>query len=220
VICSGYPTQLALATTFTGLGFGVFRPNGELSLTYVMLVSLTDTALLLGLIAIFLAVHRERPRDVFVGARAIGAEALAGVPMVFGALVIGIATLLAIRAIAPWLQTAPENPFQGLIRTRTDLAMFVALVFVAGGVREEIQRAFLLRRFERWLGGAPIGVVITSVAFGNGHRIQGLDAAVATGALGAFWALVYLRRRSIVAPLVSHTGFDLLQLALLLTVRR
>ncbi len=27
-----------------------------------------------------------------------------------------------------------------------------------------------------------------------------------------FWAIIYLRRRSIVAPVVSHSGFNLLQL--------
>jgi membrane protease YdiL (CAAX protease family) len=53
---------------------------------------------------------------------------------------------------------------------------------------------------------------VTSVAFGLGHIPQGLDATVATGLLGAFWAAVYLRRRSVVAPIVSHSGFDLLQL--------
>jgi membrane protease YdiL (CAAX protease family) len=87
------------------------------------------------------------------------------------------------------------------------------VVVIAGGVREELQRAFLLRRFERWLGGRGVGIVVTSTAFGAGHWIQGADAAVATGLLGAFWAIVYLRRQSSVAPVVSHSGFNLLQLA-------
>ena len=84
---------------------------------------------------------------------------------------------------------------------------------VAGGVREEIQRAFLLHRFETWLGGAPLGLLITSAAFGAGHLLQGADAAVATGLLGMFWGVIYLRRRSVIAPMVSHAGFDLLQIA-------
>jgi membrane protease YdiL (CAAX protease family) len=79
---------------------------------------------------------------------------------------------------------------------------------VAGGVREELQRAFLLQRFERHLGGATVGVVVLSVAFGLGHLLQGYDAALATGVLGAFWAIVYLRRRSSVAPIISHAGFN------------
>ena len=50
-----------------------------------------------------------------------------------------------------------------------------------------------------------------SVAFGLGHLLQGLDAAITTGTLGLFWALVYVRRRSTVAPVVSHAGFNALE---------
>ena len=58
-----------------------------------------------------------------------------------------------------------------------------------------------------------MGVVVTSIAFGAGHfTIQGIDAGLATGLLGLMWALVYLRRRSAIAPMVSHAGFDLLQI--------
>jgi membrane protease YdiL (CAAX protease family) len=84
---------------------------------------------------------------------------------------------------------------------------------IAGGVREELQRAFLLRRFDRWLGGGAVGLVVTSAAFGAGHWLQGADAAIATAFLGALWGVIYLRRRSAVAPVVSHSGFNLLQLA-------
>jgi len=37
------------------------------------------------------------------------------------------------------------------------------------------------------------------------------DAVVTTGLLGAFWAVVYLRRQSSVAPIVSHSGFNALE---------
>ena len=59
--------------------------------------------------------------------------------------------------------------------------------------------------------------MVTSVAFGAGHLMQGTDAALATGLLGAFWGVVYLRRRSAVAPMVSHAGFNLLQIVQFLT---
>ena len=58
-----------------------------------------------------------------------------------------------------------------------------------------------------------VGVVVASASFGIGHLLQGVDAAIATALLGAFWGIVYLRRRSVVAPMVSHSGFDLLQVA-------
>jgi membrane protease YdiL (CAAX protease family) len=41
---------------------------------------------------------------------------------------------------------------------------------------------------------------------------QGYAAAIATGVLGAGWGVVYLLRRSVIAPVVSHAGFNLAQL--------
>lgn len=38
-----------------------------------------------------------------------------------------------------------------------------------------------------------------------------MDAAIATGTLGAFWAILYLRRRSSVAPIISHAGFNAIE---------
>jgi membrane protease YdiL (CAAX protease family) len=54
-------------------------------------------------------------------------------------------------------------------------------------------------------------VIVLSIGFGLGHIVQGWDAVLVTGLLGAFWAAVYLRRRSSVAPMVSHAGFNSLE---------
>jgi membrane protease YdiL (CAAX protease family) len=187
-------------------------PDGHLLVGYVVTLSLVDTALLVGLILFFLHAHGEQPREVFLGGRPIWYEALAGIPLTFVAVGIAIGVLLAIQRFAPSLHTVEHNPFQELIRTPKEAAVFAFVVIVAGGIREEIQRAFLLHRFEVWLGGGVVGVVVTSAAFGAGHfQLQGADAAIATGLLGALWGIVYLRRRSAVAPIVSHSGFNLLQ---------
>ena len=58
-----------------------------------------------------------------------------------------------------------------------------------------------------------LGLALFSLAFGLGHALQGWDAAVMTGVLGAFWGYVYIRRRSIVAPVVCHAAFNLLEVA-------
>ena len=62
--------------------------------------------------------------------------------------------------------------------------------------------------------GPGLALVLTSVAFGAGHTLQGYDVAVATGVLGAFWGLLYLGRRSVVAAAVSHGLFNLAQVAI------
>jgi CAAX amino terminal protease family. len=84
---------------------------------------------------------------------------------------------------------------------------------IAGGVREEIQRGFVLRRFEQFLGGAVPGLVFFSILFGLGHLEQGHDVAIATGLLGAFWGAVFLVRRSVLGPMIGHAGFNLTQVA-------
>ena len=220
LICSDYPTQLALAGTFAAFGFTPMDPNGSLRIGFIVALSLIDTALLLGLILAFLYTHGERPRDLFLGRRPVAAEAVHGVPLVLVAILIGVAVLGSIQYFAPWLHTVLNNPLRDLIRSPRDAWLFALVVVVAGGVREEVQRAFLLHRFEEWLGGGTVGVVVASAAFGVGHVYQGVDAAIATGLLGAFWSIVYLRRRSVVAPMVSHAGFDLLQIAQFLMVGR
>jgi uncharacterized protein len=122
--------------------------------------------------------------------------------------------LTAVQWFAPWLHTVARNPLQDLIGSTGQTAVFALVVVIAGGIREEVQRAFLLHRFDVWLGGATVGLVVTSIAFGAGHfDLQGADAAITTALLGACWGIVYLRRRSALAPIVSHAGFDLLEIA-------
>lgn len=220
LLCSDYPTQAALAATFAALGYGPYGANGDLRVGFVLALSLLDTALLVGLMVFFLYAHGERPRDVFLGRRLVSHEARYGLPLIFVALLIGIIILATIQQYFPSLHTVEKNPLQALIRTPRDAWLFALVVVVAGGVREELQRAFLLHRFEVWLGGATVGVAIASLSFGAGHLIQGVDAAIATGTLGAFWGIVYLRRRSVVAPVVSHSGFNLLQIVQFLATGR
>lgn len=212
LLCSDYLTQWSLAQTFAVFGYLPFAANGRLLVGYVMWLSVLDTALLVGLILLFLSAHGERPLDVLIGRRPVAREVVLGFPLTFAALAIGIAILATIQIVAPTLHTVEHNPLQDLIRTPRDAMLFAIVAVVAGGVREELQRAFLLHRFEVGLGGGAVGVAVTSIAFGGGHLIQGVDAGIATGVLGAFWGLVYLRRRSAVAPIVSHSGFNLLQI--------
>jgi len=220
LLCSDYPTQLALGGTFTTLGYGPFTANGDLSVVYVVGISLLDALLLIGLVLLFLTAHGERPRNVIVGRRPVAQEIAAGIPLMFVAIGIAITVLLLTQTYAPSLHTVPTNPLQKLLRSPRDAWLFALVVIVAGGIREEIQRAFLLHRFEQFFGGGAVGVAVTSVAFGAGHLLQGADVAIATGLLGAFWGVIYLRRRSAVAPIVSHAGFDLLQIVQFVVLER
>ena len=193
--------------------------SGGLATGYVVAVSLIDTVAVVGLVVIFLLSHGERPRDVILGGRRVATEAVRGIWLTPVALAVAGVVLLATQRLAPWLRTVEHNPLQDILRSPRDAWLFALVVILAGGVREEIQRAFILHRFSVWLGGSAFGLVVTSVAFGAGHLLQGADAAIATGLLGFLWGAVYLRRRSAVAPMVSHSGFDLLQIVQFLVGR-
>jgi len=209
LLCSGFPTQALVVGMLAAAGW---RPVAPLTLSYVVVLSLIDSVVLVALIVTFIRLRGERVSEVFFGGRSVVAEAVAGVPLIFAALAIGIGILTLLRMVAPGLHDVEQNPLEALIATPRDAAVFAVVVVIAGGIREELQRAFLLRRFERQLGGPIVGVIVASAVFGAGHRVQGADAAIATALLGAFWAVVYRRRRSVMGPGVSHSGFNLLQL--------
>jgi membrane protease YdiL (CAAX protease family) len=208
-LCSGPLTQLIVGGLLLLLGVAP-GPEGRLTLSFVAGLALLDTVLLVGLIFSLLRFGGESPRQVLLGSRPVRGEVARGLWLLPSALMIFALTALAIAKWAPGLFPA-QNPFAGLAATRGGLIVFALTVMLAGGVREEIQRAFILHRCEQRLGGAIVGVIGFGIVFGAAHYLQGGSAMIITGLLGTFWSVVYLMRRSVVAPMVSHAAFDLLQ---------
>ncbi len=210
MLCSGYPTQLVIASVLAWFGIGP-APDGALSPTFILAISGIDSVLLLGLIVLFLKLSNDRPADVFLGPRPVSREIGLGLLTVPALLLMVVTVQLGVRVIAPYLHNVPASPFASLLESPWLVAGFIALLVIAGGIREELQRAFLLHRFEQRLGGGAIGLVATSAAFGLGHTMQGWDAALATGLLGIFWGAIYLTRRGCVATVTSHALFNITQ---------
>jgi membrane protease YdiL (CAAX protease family) len=208
ILCSSLPTQFLIAGVLGALGIAP-RSGEQLSLTFVFVLSLTDSIVLVVLMVVLERAHGESAWLLWRGRRPLIRETALGLLLVPVAVFMVGVIIGAIRTFAPWLHNVADNPLESLATGGpAGAALFGIVAIVAGGLREELQRAFLLERFERHLGGDTVGVVVLSVAFGLGHALQGWDAAIATGTLGAFWALVYLRRRSSIAPIVSHAGFN------------
>jgi CAAX protease family protein len=215
-LCSSLPTQLAIGSTLRLAGWSPVGEDGALQLGFITALTLLDTIALLALMVTLMRVRGQRPAALWLGGRPALRELLAGITYVPVVFLIGATLLLTMRALTPQLHNVDVNPFQALAgNSLQDAALLTLVAIVAGGIREELQRAFLLDRFERHLGPAWAGVVLLSVAFGLGHLLQGRDAAIATGAMGAFWAVVYLRRRSSVAPMVSHALFNSLEVLII-----
>ena len=209
LLCSGIPTQMLIGELFAATGMNRDLTSAGPVLPFVFWLSMTDTVVVIALMVLLTRARHARVSELWLGDRPILRESLLGLSLVPGIFILVGILMVSLRAIAPWLQNVPVNPLEQLATGGPSNAIAFGLVaVVAGGLREELQRAFLLHRFHD-LGGTGVGVVVLSIAFGALHFPQGWDAMITTGVLGAFWAIVYLRRRSTVAPIVSHAGFNL-----------
>src|SRR5947208_11212702 len=86
VLCSSVPTQLAIGALLRAFGVRSTDAAGHLSLTFVLALSITDTALLIVMMVLLMHAHGETARATWLGSRNWLREALVGlatVPLVF-----------------------------------------------------------------------------------------------------------------------------------------
>jgi uncharacterized protein len=213
VLCSSYPTQVVAAGLLAAMGVSAQAAGGGLNATFVIGVSMLDAVLVVGLILVLLWRRGESLADVCLGTRAVWREAALGLSLVLP-VTLGVAALiLGARTLWPSLHNVAVNPLAPLMADPRLVVVFALVVVIAGGVREEVQRAFQLHRLTPLVLGPKGALLVASVAFGLGHTVQGRDVALATFALGLTWGALYLGRRSIVAGAVCHGLFNLGQVA-------
>ncbi len=213
LLCSGFPTQIVVATLLTTFGVQMRLPDGRLSPVFIFTLTLGDTLLLVGLIVFFFRAHRESVRRELFGGATTWRDVWLGLLLIPASFALVVCVLLVLQLTVPTLRNVPVNPLTDMVKTRTDAVLFALVAVIGGGVREEIQRGFVLRRFEQYLGGGAAGLVLFSAVFGLGHLEQGHDVALATAVLGAFWGAIYLRRRTVAPAMIGHAGFNLAQIA-------
>jgi membrane protease YdiL (CAAX protease family) len=105
-----------------------------------------------------------------------------------------------------------HNPLTEIIHSPQQLALFIFSALIAGGIKEEVQRAFILNKFGRYLGGAGVGLVLWSVAFGAAHYVQGIQGIFIAIVYGFLFGVLYLISGSLIAPMVAHGAYDTLAL--------
>ncbi len=134
-------------------------------------------------------------------------------------LLIGLAMFVGLNVALDSVMNAliPRPPASGpsvlsFFRQPGNLLVWLPIGIFGGGIVEELQRIFILTRFEKWLGrpGLVLGVALSSAMFGFGHLYQGLGSAISTAVSGMVFCLVYLRRRSALEPVTAHAFSDVL----------
>ncbi len=108
-----------------------------------------------------------------------------------------------------------ENQGPGIMAHFTDMSnlpLWILTGILGGGFVEELQRTFVLTRFEKWKGTRIIIIIllIDVVSFGIGHLYQGPAGAISTGISGLIFGLVYLRKRSFIEAFTCHAIYDVI----------
>ena len=207
----GIPTQVLVAAGLI-LVAGMAPLSAEgLSLEFIATVSFLDTALVAMLIRVFLFFSGETSRDVYLGRRPVIGEVGRGLALVPVTFLVVVALVSAVRALAPWLHNVKVSPLEAFMRDPLDAAIFLVVVMLAGGVREELQRGFILHRFGQRLGGMWVGNLTFGIAFGLLHFDQGWDIALVIGLLGLAWGAFFIRRGSVLMSMANHAGFNAAQ---------
>lgn len=95
----------------------------------------------------------------------------------------------------PSLDPAPD-PAQLLLAT--------VLVVVVALAEETIFRGYLMLRLTALTKSPAAAVVLSAVVFSIGHGYEGSAGVITVGTLGAVFAVVYLWRGSLLAPMTMH----------------
>jgi membrane protease YdiL (CAAX protease family) len=135
-------------------------------------------------------------------------------------LVLFAPALLATSALGSLLArmgfTAPSTT-PAFLHTQgpAQVALAVVLVIVVAVAEETIFRGYLLLRLGALTKSTTAAVTLSSILFGLGHGYEGGAGMLSVTVLGAIYALVYVWRGNLTAPIIMHFMQDFLGIVLL-----
>jgi uncharacterized protein len=112
--------------------------------------------------------------------------------------------------------SAPATPMPSFLEARggAELVLASVLVIIVAVAEETIFRGYLLLRFRGVKLGRTVAVLLSAVIFSLGHGYEGASGVVTVGAMGLTFAVIYLWRQSLVAPMVMHFLQDFIGIVL------
>ena len=155
----------------------------------------------------------ERIGDLGLRPPSLREALLVGVPLTLALFV--VTNVVLNTALSALLGGGSSRSIAHLFREPAQAPLWVLAAVIGGGWAEELERAFILTRFERRFGRAGLvtGIVLSTLVFGIGHLYQGPAGAISAGFTGLVFALVFLRRRRVMDAMLLHAAFDLLGIA-------
>ncbi len=100
-------------------------------------------------------------------------------------------------------------------KVAAEFLLAIVLVAVVALAEETIFRGYLIVRWKAITGNPVAAALLSAAIFSLGHGYEGSAGVVTVGAMGLVFALIYLWRQSLVAPIVMHFLQDLIGIVLL-----
>jgi membrane protease YdiL (CAAX protease family) len=194
------------------LSFFVTR-QGQLTFVPVAIMTILRDLALMSLVLFFIWRNRETAADIGWLFRKRWADVILGVVLfapIFFLTGLLDSTLQAVGFSAP---ATPQPTFLD-VRGLAEGVMALVLIVVVALAEETIFRGYLLLRF-RSFTSITAAVVLSSIVFSIGHGYEGTAGVITVGTMGAILAVIYLWRKSLVAPMVIHFLQDFLGIVLL-----
>ncbi len=113
--------------------------------------------------------------------------------------------------------SAPSTPLPSFLSAKGYSGFILAfvLVVVVALAEETIFRGYLILRLRNVTRSIPAAIILSAVIFSLGHGYEGSAGIATVGLMGAALAVVYVWRRSLVAPIVIHFLVDFIGIVLL-----
>jgi len=96
-----------------------------------------------------------------------------------------------------------------------ELLLAIALVAVVALGEETIFRGYLILRLKAITTSPTAAALLSATIFSLGHGYEGSAGVVTVGVMGVIFALIYMWRQSLVAPIVMHFLQDFISIVLL-----
>jgi CAAX protease family protein len=102
--------------------------------------------------------------------------------------------------------SAPKQPLPAFLEANGNLQLLLALVLVivVAIAEETIFRGYLLLRFRGLKLSSISAVLLSALVFSLGHGYEGASGVITVFFLGAVFAIIYLWRQSLLAPIIMH----------------
>lgn len=110
----------------------------------------------------------------------------------------------------------PSTPLPSLLATGgiSESLLGLILVIIVAIAEETIFRGYLILRLNAVTASPATAVLLSAVIFSLGHGYEGSAGVVTIGFMGLVFALVYMWRKSLIAPIAMHFLQDLIGIVL------